>query len=319
MTGKGITNTEGFMQQDGTSKVAICGLGGTGKTEIALELAYSMRNKDAECSIFWVPCTNYEHVEHSYMNIASMLGFLDVNAAEAKDKVKAYLSHEKAGKWLLIFDEADDVELLDPDRPLTNFLPQNEQCHFLFTTRNLTLPRILAPTTVVHLPVPNAETAIEMLENSLINKALLDDYDTTVALIQRLAFNPLAIKSAVAYINKSNTKVSEYVKSQLEGERRLTEGFGRYADIQNPVFATWLISFQTIQQLNQLAVDYLLFMACMNPHDIPQSLLPQEIPENKIEAISLLKDFFVIDGRDHSLSLQPPFHHSTRDCVTALA
>ena len=57
----------------------------------------------------------------------------------------------------------------------------------------------------------------------------------------------------------------------------LSEDFeddGRYRNIKNPVATTWLISFDRIQQRDQLAAEYLSFMACIDPKDIPQSLLP---------------------------------------------
>jgi Cdc6-like AAA superfamily ATPase len=127
------------MQQDGSSKVAIYGLGGVGKTEIALELAYRMRNRDPERSIFWIPCTSYESIEQSYMSIANMLGFHNIKPTEAKDRVKAYLSGKKVGKWLLIFDNADDMDLWVRSSTnklqLAGFLPQSKQGHILFTTR----------------------------------------------------------------------------------------------------------------------------------------------------------------------------------------
>ena len=48
----------------------------------------------------------------------------------------------------------------------------------------------------------------------------------------------------------------------------------RYAESKNPVAVTWLISFHQIQTLNSLAADYLSFMSCIDPRDIPLSLLP---------------------------------------------
>jgi signal recognition particle GTPase len=48
-------------------KMAITGLRGAGKTQIALELAYQIRDKKLECSIFWIPSTSVEKIEQAYM------------------------------------------------------------------------------------------------------------------------------------------------------------------------------------------------------------------------------------------------------------
>lgn len=100
------------MRQNGPRKVAITGLGGgVGKTQVVLELAYRYRDWDKECSIFWLPCTSHEMVEQTYLNIAQTIGLHDVKPTEVKEQVKTYLSSEGAGKWLLIFDNADDMDM----------------------------------------------------------------------------------------------------------------------------------------------------------------------------------------------------------------
>ncbi|GKZ26792.1 hypothetical protein AbraCBS73388_003177 [Aspergillus brasiliensis] len=323
-----ITRIEGlFMQQNGPSKVAICGLGGVGKTQIALELAYRMRNRDPNCSICWITCTSYESVEQAYMNIASKLKMTDIKPAEVKEKVKAYLSQVSAGKWLFLFDNADDMGMWSTndttDTVLTDFLPESEQGHILFTTRSRKVAVKLAFSHVITVTEPNTESSIEILKNSLVEKTLLNDRVTALSLLEQLAFLPLAITQAAAYINENSIGLSDYLQLLQDQEPHvvelLSEDFGdemRYKDIQNPVALTWFISFQQIQQLDKLAANYLSFFACINPRDIPQSLLPQPISnKNKTDALGLLKAFsFISEGSgDSSLNLHRLVHLATRN------
>ncbi|KAB8237936.1 uncharacterized protein BDW43DRAFT_296928 [Aspergillus alliaceus] len=316
-----------IMEPNGAGKVAIYGLGGIGKTQIALELAYRMRNRDPECSIFWVTCTSYESVEQAYMSIASKLGMADIKPAEVKEKIKAYLSQKSAGKWLLLFDNADDIEMWSKDNTnnsvLTDFLPQSEQGHILFTTRSRKVAVKLVSSYIIIISEPDTETAIKILQNSLVEKTLLNDHDIAITLLEQLAFLPLAITQAAAYINENSIGLSDYIILLQDQEpdviELLSEDFGderRYKDTQNPVALTWLISFQQIQRSNELAADYLSFMACINPRDIPQSLLPRPISTKKrIDAIGLLKAFSFIseNGRDCSLNLHRLVHLATRN------
>ncbi|GMG13315.1 unnamed protein product [Aspergillus oryzae] len=323
-----ITKTEEFlMQQDGPGKVAICGLGGVGKTQIALELAYRIRKRDPEYSIFWVTCTSYESVEQAYISIASKLGMSGVKPAEIKEKVKAYLSQESAGKWLLVFDNADDMEMWSKDNTnspvLTDFLPQCEQGHILFTTRSRKVAVKLASPYVITISEPDTEIAVKILQNSLVEKTLLSDRGTATTLLEQLAFLPLAITQAAAYINENSIGLSDYLmllKDQEPGViELLSENFGdegRYKETQNPVALTWLISFQQIQRSNGLAADYLAFMACINPRKIPQSLLPQTNSiKKRTDAIGLLKAFSFVseEGGDRFLNLHRLVHLATRN------
>jgi Cdc6-like AAA superfamily ATPase len=57
-----------------TTKVAITGLGGVGKTQLALELVYRMRDKYKNCSIIWIPATDMESLQQAYIHVAQQLG-----------------------------------------------------------------------------------------------------------------------------------------------------------------------------------------------------------------------------------------------------
>ncbi|KAB8253910.1 hypothetical protein BDV32DRAFT_143349 [Aspergillus pseudonomiae] len=284
---KEITRTEELIvQQDGPGKVAICGLGGVGKTQIALELVYRMRKRDPECSIFWIQCTSYESVEQAYMIIASKLGITDIKPAEVKEKVKAYLSQESAGKWLLLFDNADDMEMWSQDNTnnpvLADFLPRSEQGHILFTTRSRKVAVKLVSSHVITISEPDTETALEILQNSLVEKTLLNDHDTAITLLEQLAFLPLAITQAAAYINENSIGLSDYMILLQDQEpdviELLSEDFGderRYKDTQNPPIST----------------------------------------KRRIDAIGLLKAFSFIseDGGDHFLNIHRLVHFATRN------
>jgi hypothetical protein len=87
----------------------------------------------------------------------------------------------------------------------------------------------------------------------------------------------------------------------------LTEEFedeARYSNLKNPVATTWPIPFQQIQQRDDLAADYLYFMACIDHKDIPQLLLPHgPLQKREMDAIGKLGAYSFITWRAEDLAI----------------
>ncbi|KAL3478164.1 hypothetical protein BJX99DRAFT_245685 [Aspergillus californicus] len=267
-------------------KVATTGLGGVGKTQVALELAYRMWDSDADCSIFW-----------AYVTIAKTAGIQCGDPADVKQHVKEYFSRNNEN-WLFIFDNADDSDMWTNGNSITT------QGHTVFTSRNGKLAARLASASnyVVSVPELDEATGLEFLKKALLRKDLLDDVAVGVALLEQLTFLPLAITQATSFINENGIALSDYLALLGEQEEDLIEllskDFGdeaRYADVQNPVAMTWLISFQQIQGLDWLAAEYLSLMACVYSRNVPQSFLPCTTSKTKmVEALGLLHAYSFI-------------------------
>ncbi|KAF5857543.1 hypothetical protein ETB97_005646 [Aspergillus alliaceus] len=244
--------------------------------------------------------------------VLETLGLQDVRTTDIKEQIKIHLSSGCAGKWLMVFDNADNVNMWllagDAAPILEELLPESEQGRILFTTRNRKLTVDLTSSNIVPIPHGDKEIILKIFEKSLVQNRLLEDHITTVSLLKQLTFLPLAITQASAYINKNCLSLPTYLALLQEQESEvvdlLSEDFkdpGYYKDIQNPVITTWLISFKQIHCQDQLAADYLSFMACINPRNIPQSLLPPPTSrKHKIDALGLLN---VKDGPEHPNTL----------------
>ena len=96
-----------------TTKFAVTGLGGVGKTQLVLELVYRIRDKYKNCSTLWIPATNIESLHQAYLGVARQLSIAccEEEKADVKRLVQDYLSKESAGQWLLVFDNADDINM----------------------------------------------------------------------------------------------------------------------------------------------------------------------------------------------------------------
>jgi tetratricopeptide (TPR) repeat protein len=291
-------------------RTAIEGLGGVGKTQIALEAAFRIRDAHPDCSVFWVPAVDATTFENAYRDIGQQLKVpgIEEEKADIKALVKAALSHESVGSWLLIIDNADDTKLLFGDSALANYLPFSRKGSILFTTRNHELGVRLVESESHIIPVEemSRDEALKLLRKDLKGD-LMSDTRSNEALLEFLANLPLAIRQASAYIAKNQISTAQYLElckssnaDMIELLSRDFEDRHRYETIQNPVATTWLISFRHISDHDPLAADYLRFMCFLAGKDIPQSLLPPAKRLKAVEAIGTLKAYAFISQRKES-------------------
>ena len=308
------------------------GLGGVGKTQLVLELIYRIREKHKNCLVIWIPATNIESLHQAYVDVVRQLSIpgWEEDKADVKRLVQGYLSKESAGRWLLVFDNADDINMwmAKPESVLGSgrlieYLPTSNQGCIVFTTRDRKTAVKLAHQNVVEVPKMNEEVAKQLLQKYLVNLDLTKNQLDTESLLAQLTYLPLAIVQAAAYINENRITLADYLSLLADQEEEvidlLSEEFeddGRYHNVKNPVATTWLISFDQIRHRDPLAADYLSFMACIDPKDIPQSLLPAGASRKKeTDAIGTLDAYSFIIRRpaDLALDLHRLVHLATRN------
>jgi tetratricopeptide (TPR) repeat protein len=286
-------------------KPAIFGLGGVGKTQIALEFVYQLRERKPDCAVFWIPVTNIESMLEAYLEVGRQLQIPNIEQEQAgiQKLVQQRLSQESSGKWLLVFDNSDDIDIWTDRADNTtgsgrriDYLPQSKYGSILFTTRSRKAAAKLAGKNVVSIGEMDDTMAKHLLEKCLINRHLLIDEQTTMDLLEKLTHLPLAIVQAAAYINENQIALSDYTALLDDTEQNLIEILseefedeGRYQDIKIPIATTGLISFGQIRSRDPLAAEYLSFKSCVDAKDIPQSLLPPAQSNKKaIDAIRTL-------------------------------
>ncbi|KAJ4331909.1 hypothetical protein N0V87_008802 [Didymella glomerata] len=266
----------------------IYGLGGCGKSALAIEFAYRALAKRAR-QVFWVPAISRESFELAYREIGVRLripGIADDNA-DVKKLVQQTLSSEGADDWLMIIDNADDPEVLlsetdsgsEPTR-LSDHLPRSDRGAILFTTRSRKVAEALTPSSVLRLDDMSKGEARQLLTQRMTEQALCGDETAVDELLESLTCLPLAIVQAAAFMSTNDVSVSDYLALFRDTEAQaevFNEGFAdtsRYEELDNTIAKTWHISFDQIRKQDPLAAEYLSFMACIDRVNVPQSLLP---------------------------------------------
>lgn len=293
------------VDKDNCQRTAIEGLGGVGKTQIALEAAFQVRDMHPDCDIFWVPAVGVTNFENAYRKIGQELGIkgIDDDKADIKSLVREALNCESAGSWLLIIDNADDIELFTGNASISTYLPSSYNGSILFTTRDHRATVELSATPITVGKLERGESQ-KLLETSSKRAQLRNPEDTT-KLLDFLEDLPLAIKQASTYMAKEGISTTEYLEfcqsSEADAMNLLSEDFRdlyRYNEIPNPVVKTFRISFEKISKRDPLAADYLRFISFLSDKDIPRSLLPPAEKFEATKAIGTLKGYAFITEQE---------------------
>jgi tetratricopeptide (TPR) repeat protein len=219
---------------------------------------------------------------------------------------------------LLVIDNADDTDVLfgtgavgSGKNQLVDYIPTSRKGSVLFTTRTRAAAIRLAESNVIALGGMDQNEAAEVLRTRLLPEYhhQLEERHTVEEFLRMLSFLALAIVQAVAYINTNEITLADYItlyrKSERDTMELLSESFedlGRYRNMKNTIATTWFVSFEEIRRQNELAADYLSFMACIANNDIPALLLQTEdTHEAQVEALNVLKAYTFVTERQ----LQP--------------
>ncbi|KAF5660629.1 hypothetical protein FDENT_13687 [Fusarium denticulatum] len=277
---------QGLLFDKACRKAALVGLGGIGKTQIALQLAYWIKEKKTECSVFWVPALSRAVFEQACVQIMEACGIPNSNNNNAVESVRQYLSSKEAGKWLLVVDNADDVQtvmgLKGANHGLYQSLPQSEEGQILFTTRYRKVAVSVAGRDIIEVPAMERYEARSCLKEALPQEISASDDEVMDHLLTLLAHLPLAITQAAAYINENQIPLTEYIQlfesTDTDRMELLSAEFQddrRYEQSQDPVATTWFISFDQIRKADELAWSILMFLAYVEPKAVAQSMLPE--------------------------------------------
>jgi hypothetical protein len=118
--------------------------------------------------------------------------------------VQEYLGKDNAGQWLLVFDNADDIDMwiakpgsrsrsAQGSGGLIDYLPRSKQGSIVFTTRDRETAVKLAKDNVVEVREMNKELYVQLLQKCLVNSDLVNHRQEAGALLPELTYLPLAI------------------------------------------------------------------------------------------------------------------------------
>lgn len=263
-----------------TQSSALYGLGGVGKTQIALEYAY--RHAPEYRAVFWIGAETPEQVVSSLLRVAEVL---QLPERENKDpqRVVAAVQHWliSHGQWLLIWDNVEDLDVLH------HFLPTRREGAILITTRRQALGTLARNLDL--LPMEHKEGILFLLRRA---KVFVPEgtheqvrqfaiqapaqYTAAVALVTELGGLPLALDQAGAYLEETRCGFPAYLERFRTQRAALLKLRGEESR-EHPasVFTTFTLAIAATTEHHPAVRDLLQVCALLQPDAIPEEMFRQ--------------------------------------------
>ena len=246
-------------------------MGGVGKTQLATEFAYG--HADDYELVWWITAEETASITDQFAELAVQLG-LDPAVDPEVLRAQVYSALRSVPGWLLIFDNAESVEGIEPFLP-TGPLSAGVSGHVIVTTRR---GGFAALGEVLDLDVISLEDAVRLL------RARVPDLDQRTGELIAEELGRLPLEQAAAYLDRSQMPAEEYLRLLHERAEDLYRR-GQVASRNDTIATLWDVSLEELDGESPAAAQLLALCAYLAPEPIPLDLFTAR-PELLSEPLS---------------------------------
>lgn len=255
-------------------RVALIGLPGVGKQQIALRFAQEYAAAHPNCPVLWVVASSRPAIESGYRQIAQELGLPlreSLGLGEIYRVLHTWLHKPANNGWLLILEGADDWQ------EFSDIVPLGANGCVLLTSRDAGIATF-ADITISVAPLGTAESVDLLSERMQLGEAAALDSTTRDALLQIAEQSgglPLALEQAAAYMLETATTPRRYANLLIRGTEINGYVFSDAPPRTDVVGQTFSFALAQLEETNPAAAQLLRACAFFAPDNIPGTLLTQ--------------------------------------------
>jgi Tetratricopeptide repeat len=250
----------GLLDGNGTAVQALQGIGGAGKTQLAVEYAY--RFADFYDVVWWIAAEQTDLTGTQFAALADALGCSQPGGGTAELRRIVSAELEARGRWLVIFDNAEDPEYV------AAWLPAGGG-HVLITSRTRRWAEIAVPVDVDVLSRPES---VGLLVKRIPGLSA-QDADRMAAATGDL---PLALAQAAGYLAETGISVADYT-GLLGTHAAEALDRGRPVSYPRSLAAVTLLAFGQLHAEDPVAADLAMLCAFLAPEPVPVEWLSRAV------------------------------------------
>jgi tetratricopeptide (TPR) repeat protein len=285
----------------GTRRAVICGMGGVGKSQVALEYVY--RHQDDYRMVWWLSAEDVTSLGFGYARLAQRIGMR--NAADASlDQIRHHVRRalDESDDWLLVFDNVVRPE------DVRDFLPLRGAGHVLITSQVSEWGNLAST-------LPLRELARDESVQFLVRRTDRGDADGLASKVAKtLGDLPLALEQAGAVIAQTGSSYAEYLRRFETHWVELLQRGRLSADHPDSLAMTLELTLRQVSDESPASVALLHLCAFLAPEHIGKNIfldaamtLPAPIggaAANQLEeTLGPLQRYSLIENTARSISM----------------